>query len=70
MESLVLPACAAIAALRQAGMAKFTSHMAQALAEARAAAGRAARIHVEANHSIQAEARALVRIYHDLLSQP
>ena len=37
---------------------------------ARAAAGRAARIHVEANHSIQAEARALVRIYHDLLSQP
>ena len=40
MESLVLSACAAIAALRQAGMAKFTSHMAQALAEARAAAGR------------------------------
>lgn len=36
----------------------------------RAAAGRAARAHVEANHSIETEARALVRIYSDLLARP
>lgn len=38
-ESAFLPACARQARLRQTGMA-FTSHMAQALAEARAAADR------------------------------
>lgn len=37
---------------------------------ARAAAGRAARAHVTAHHSIATEARALVDIYSDLLARP
>ncbi len=37
---------------------------------ARIAAGHAARAHVEENHSIEAEARALVAIYTDLLARP
>lgn len=37
---------------------------------ARAAAGQAARAHVEQDHSIQTEARALVQIYSDLLDRP
>jgi len=36
----------------------------------RAAAGRAARAHVEANHAIEAEARAIVAVYRDLLERP
>ncbi|MBU3028792.1 glycosyltransferase family 4 protein [Paracoccus marinaquae] len=50
--------------------------LAQALARwldddaARAAAGLAARAHVEARHSIEAEASALVAIYRDLLARP
>ena len=36
----------------------------------RQAAGRAARAHVERNHSIETEARALVAIYNDLLTRP
>lgn len=36
----------------------------------RHAAGRAARAHVAARHSIEAEARALVAIYRDLLARP
>lgn len=36
----------------------------------RAAAGRAARAHVEARHSIETEAQALVAIYRDLLARP
>ena len=37
---------------------------------ARVAAGQAARAHVTAHHAIEAEARALVAIYHDLLARP
>lgn len=37
---------------------------------ARRAAGRAARAHVTEHHAIEAEARALVAIYHDLLARP
>ena len=37
---------------------------------ARQAAGHAARAHVETNHSIQTEARALVDIYQELLARP
>lgn len=37
---------------------------------ARAAAGRAARAHVTAHHSIATEARALVDVYSDLLARP
>ncbi|MFV0383409.1 glycosyltransferase family 4 protein [Paracoccus sp. (in: a-proteobacteria)] len=37
---------------------------------ARAAAGRAARAHVQANHAIETEARALVAIYRELLERP
>lgn len=37
---------------------------------ARIDAGRTARAHVEANHSIQTEAKALVAIYNDLLARP
>lgn len=36
----------------------------------RAAAGRAARTHVETRHAIETEARALVAIYRDLLARP
>ena len=35
-----------------------------------AAAGLAARAHILANHQIEAEARALVEIYRDMLAQP
>lgn len=35
----------------------------------RAAAGQAARAHVQANHSIEAEARAIVDVYRDLLAR-
>ncbi|MBK4217563.1 glycosyltransferase family 4 protein [Paracoccus caeni] len=37
---------------------------------ARAAAGIAARQHIETNHAIEGEARALVEIYNDLLARP
>ena len=35
---------------------------------ARAAAGRAARAHVEANHAIEGEARAITEVYRKLLA--
>ena len=36
----------------------------------RQAAGQAARAHVAQNHAIEGEARALVRVYRNLLEQP